>query len=165
MRSRIKKVYGETVSVTTHSKHLLYRLGYQEVLLYCPSAWRMALVPRLHAVKFFNGSTYTDYSTLAMDRDDGTHVPLDGMTTSHYLYLGFTEKVRGFYFNIDGTNKNAVSTTLDMEYCSAISGGIGTFTNVDSDSDGTDDTGATLGQAASSDFTLPAVVSGSTQLL
>lgn len=159
--SPIKKVYGETVSLTTTASHLLFRPGYQEVMLYCASAWRMAICPRLETVKLYDGSSYTDYTSEAIDRNSATHVPLDGMTTSKTLYLGFTDKVRGFYINIDGTNKNDETATLDMEYCSAISTvGAGTFTDVSSDSDGTTTGGDTLKQDGLYSFTLPSVVRG-----
>lgn len=160
--SPIKKVYGETVSLTTTPSHLLFRPDYHEVMFYCPSSWRMGLAPKLQVVSFYSdsASSYTNYSAEATDRDDSTHVPLDGMTSSDYLYLGFTDKVRGFYFNIDGTNKNDNAATLDMEYCSAISGGVGTFTDVSADSDGTDSAGDTLKQDGLYSFTLPSVVRG-----
>ena len=158
--SPIKKVYGETVSLTTTAAHLLYRPTYHEVMFYCASAWRMGIAPRLSRVKYYNASTYTDYTTEAIDRVDTTHVPLDAMATTHYLYLGFTSPVRGFYFNLDATNKNANAATLDMEFCSSISAGVGTFTDVAGDSDGTDVAGATLGQDGLYSFTLPSVVQG-----
>lgn len=159
--SPIKKVYGETVSLTTTAAHLLYRPTYHEVLMYCSTAWRMGLAPRLSRVKYYNGTTYTDYTKQAMDRDDTTHVPLDAMVATHYLYLGFTDKVRGFYFNLDGTNKNATDpSTLDVEYCSSISAGVGTFTDVADDSDGTKSGNITLAQDGLYSFTLPAVVNG-----
>lgn len=157
----ISKGYGEQVSLTTTAAHLLYRIGFKEIILYCPSAWRLGIAPKLASVQYFDGTNYTDYTTFAVDRDDSTHVPLDGMTTSHFLYLGFRDKVRGFYFNIDGSNKNAVVTTLDMEYCSAISDGAGTFTDVGSDNDDTKTGGNTpLAQDGLYSFTLPAVVQG-----
>lgn len=160
MSSPIKKLYGETVSLTTTASHLLYRPTYHEVMMYCASDWRMGLAPRLASVQYYNASTYTDYTTLAIDRSDATHVPLDGMLTTHYLYLGFTLPVRGFYINLDGTNFNDAVATLDMEYCSAIALGVGTFTDVASDSDGTDVAGDTLKQDGLYSFTLPAVTNG-----
>jgi len=160
--SPIKKVYGETVSLTTTASHLLYRPHYHEVMFYCASAWRMGIAPRLARVKYYlaSGTSYTDYTAQATDRDDTTHVPLDGMVATDYLYLGFTDKVRGFYINVDATNKNDNAATLDMEYCSSISSGVGTFTDVASDSDGTDSAGDTLKQDGLYSFTLPAVVRG-----
>ena len=115
--SPVRKRYGETVSLTTTAAHLLFRPGYNEVKMYCATDFRVGLAPRLARVKYYNGTTYTDYTSQATDRDDTTHVPLDAMTTAHLLYLGFTGKTRGFYFNIDGTNKNDNAATLDMEYC------------------------------------------------
>ena len=159
--SPIKKVYGETVSLTTTAKHILFRPDYHEVLLYCPTAFRMGLAPRLARVKYYDASatTYTDYTAQATDRDDTTHVPLDAMATGDYLYLGFTNPVRGFYVNM-GSNVNSNAATLDVEYCSAISAGSGTFTDVAGDSDGTTSGGATLAQDGLYSFTLPAVTRG-----
>ena len=119
--SPIKKVYGETVNLTTTAAHLLVRPGYHEVMFYCASAWRYGLAPRLSVVKLYS-TTYTDYTSQAIDRDAATHVPLDAMTTAKKLYLGVTEPTRGFYFNLDGTNKNAIAASLDWEYCYDISG-------------------------------------------
>ncbi len=104
--SPIKKVYGETVSLTTTAAHLLYRPNYHEVMLYCASAWRMGIAPRLAQVLYYNASTYTNYTTQATDRVSTTHVPLDAMATTHYCYLGFTAPVRGWYAN-PVTNVNA----------------------------------------------------------
>ena len=110
------KLFGETVSLTTTAAHLLYRPTYQQALMYCASDWRCGLAPKLATVKYYNGSTYTDYTSQATDRDAATHVPLDAMTTAHTLYLGVTGATRGFYFNLDVTNLNAVAASLDFEY-------------------------------------------------
>jgi len=120
--SPIKKFFGEQASLTTTASHLLFKPGYHEVKLYSSSQFRIGIAPRLASVKLFAGSTYTDYTSQAIDRDDTTHVPLDAMTTAKKLYLGTTDPVRGFYFNLDGTNKNANAATLDWEYMYDISG-------------------------------------------
>lgn len=158
--SPVREVYGETVSLTTTASHLLFRPSYHEVMMYCKSSWRMGIAPKLTRVVYYNASTYTDYTSQAVDRDDTTHVPLDAMGTTHYLYLGVKEPVRGFYFNIDGSNKNDNVATLDFEYMSAISAGVATFTDVAGDSDGTDSSGDTLKQDGLYSFTLPSVVHG-----
>ncbi len=231
MGSPLKKVFGETCSLTTTAYHLLFKPTYHEVMMYCSSAWRMGIAPKLASVKLF-ATTYTDYTSQATDRVATTHVPLDGMTTAKYLYMGVTDPVRGFYFTIDGTNKNANAATLDVEYCydvskpgylritgtisgaltvaETVTGGtsgatatlvysgatyivvksvvgsfqlgetvsgatqtcsvvtaiaedqnIGYFTDVASDSDGTDTTGATMNTSGLYSFTLPAVARGS----
>lgn len=155
--SSIKKVYGETVSLTTTAAHLAFMPKYHEVLMYCASDWRMGIAPKLASVLYFDGSlgTYTDYTLYAVDRASGTHVPLDAMAAQDYLYLGVTEPVRGFYFDI-GTNAQATgSRTLDWEYMSALSGGAPTFTDVAGDSDGTSGT-TTLDQDGLYSFTLVA---------
>ena len=114
--SSIRKLYGETVSLTTTASHLLFRPNYHEVKMVCASDWRLGIAPRLASVKYYNASTYTSYLSQATDRVSTTHVPLDGMLATHKLYMGFTAPVRGFYLNVD-TNVNAVDpSTLDMEY-------------------------------------------------
>jgi len=114
--SPIRKFYGETVSLTTTAAHLLFQPGYHEVKLYCPTEARVGLAPRLARVKLYSGAAYTDYTSQAIDKSTATHIPLDGMTTAKYLYMGTVEPVRGFYFTIDGTNKNTETASLDMEY-------------------------------------------------
>ena len=153
----ISKVLGETVSLTTTAYHLNFYPKYHEVKFYCASDWRMGIAPKLLDVVYYNGTTYTHYPTQGIDRSTATHVPLDGMTTAHKLYLRVSDPTRGFHFTIDGTNKNAETATLDFEYCSAISSGVGTFTDVASDSDGTDTGGATLNTSGLYSFTLPSV--------
>lgn len=155
--SPIKGVYGETVSLTTTAAHLAFLPSYQEVMFYCSSAWRMGLAPRLVHCVLYDGSTYTDYIGSVTDRVATTHMPLDGMTTSKYVYLGFNTPARGVYFDLDGTNKNAVTATLDVEYCSTAVGVGATiaFTDVAGDSDGTDSPGATLSKDGLYTWTVP----------
>ena len=122
--SPIKKVFGEQVSLTTTAAHLLYQPTYHEAKLYCPTAWRMGIAPKISGVKVgVVAGTFTDYTAQAIDRVATTHVPLDAMATTSYLYLGTTEPTRGFYFNVDGSNKNDEAATLDWEYCYDISDG------------------------------------------
>jgi hypothetical protein len=120
--SPIKKIYGEQCSLTTTAYHLLFMPSYHEVMFYCSSAWRMGIAPRLSCVKYYNGTTYTDYTSQAIDRVSTTHVPLDAMAITDYLYLGTTEPTRGFYFNIDAVNLNDEVATLDWEYMYDIAG-------------------------------------------
>lgn len=157
--SPIKKLLGETVSLTTTAAHLAYMPGYQEVCLYCASAWRLGLAPKLIHALYYNGTTYTEYVQNVTDRSTSTHMPLDGMAATHYVYLGFSEPVRGFYIDV-GSNVNAEAATLDMEYCStALDNGVSiAFTDVASDSDGSASGGATIAQDGLYTFTLPAVV-------
>ncbi len=129
--------------------------------MYCVSQWRIAHSPKLLNVLYYTAATttYTEYTAQATDKATTTHVPLDGMLATDYLYLGVTEPVLGFAFTIDGTNKNAEAATLDWEYCSTAvaPGATIAFTDVAGDSDGTDTTGATLNVSGAYTFTLPAV--------
>jgi hypothetical protein len=120
--SSIKKIYGETASLTTTALHLGVMPNYHEVMFYCASAWRLGLAPKLAKVVLYTGSAYVDYTNTVTDRLTTTHMPLDGMTTAKKVYLGTTAPTRGFYFTIDSSNKNAETATLDMEYCYDVSG-------------------------------------------
>jgi len=119
--SSIKKLYGEQVALSTTASHLLYRPLYHEAELHCASEFRLGLAPKLVDAVLYNASTYTSYLTQATDRDDTTHVPLDAMAATHYLYLGVTNPTRGFYFNVV-TNVNDNAATLDMEYLYDVAG-------------------------------------------
>jgi len=159
--SPLKKVYGEQASLTTTASHLLFRPNYHEVMCYCASRWRMGIAPRLANVQKWSATALiANYTAEATNRDDATHVALDAMGTTDILYLGFTDKVRGFYINVDDTNFNDNAAAAVVEYCSAISAGVGTFTSVASGTDGTDTAGDTLKQDGLYSFTLPAVVRG-----
>jgi len=154
----IEVMEGETKTLSTTAGYIAFKPGFDEVTLYSDSAWRLALSPALLHVLYFNGTTYVDYKPEATDRSSSTHVPLDGMTTSHYLYLGTAEPILGVYFDI-GTNVQAEAATLDVEYCStAVAlGATIAFTDVAADSDGTTSGGATLAVDGVYTWTLPAI--------
>lgn len=155
---------GETVTLSTSAQYLALKPGFREVKMYCASQWRLALNPKLvHAVVYTAAGGYVEYVQSVIDRASTTHMPLDGLlAASGIVYLGTKEPVRGYYFDV-GTNVNAETATLDVEYCStAVALGVAiAFTDVASDTDGTDatgtSTGATLGQDGAYTFTLPAV--------
>jgi hypothetical protein len=115
--SPIKEFKGETKALTTAAQVIAVEPGFQEVLLSCPTQWRLALTPKLKYVLYYTGAagTYTDYTTYVTDKSSSTHLPLDAMLTTDYLYMGFANKVRGVYFN-KGTNVQDVAATLDVEY-------------------------------------------------
>lgn len=147
--SPLLEVEGETASLTTTASYLLVKPTFHEVKLYSASQWRMALSPKLLHVLFYDtgAGTYTDYTTQATGRVSTTHVPLDAMPNDDYLYMGTSEPVLGYYFNMDGSNFNDNPATLDMEYSSTAVPGVLAFTDVaGSDSDGTDVGGDTLKQ-------------------
>ncbi len=152
--SPIKKVKGETVSLTTTAAHLAVEPAYHEVKMYCSSAWRMGLAPKLkYAMVYTVAGGFTDYGYAVTDRSSGTHMPLDGMLATSICYMGFTEVPRGVYFDLHATNLNAVAATLDVEYWNGTA-----WTDVASDSDGTDTTGTTLSKDGLYTWTLPASV-------
>lgn len=154
--ARFNRFYGETVSMTTTAAHLAAPQGYTEIKHYSASAHRLGLAPSLEKVFYYlaSGTSYTDYTDNARDKSTGTHVPLDGMVATDYLYMGFSEMPRGAHFTIDATNKNDNAATLDVEYWNGTA-----WTDVAGDSDGTDvGPGDTLKQSGLYAWTLPSSV-------
>ena len=161
--SPIKEVqgYDQTINVAgTPSNYSAVVPGFSEYKFVCDTAWRLSLAPKLlHALYYTAASaTFTEYTTQVTDGLSTTHMPLDGMLTTDYVYLG-TSAPAWFYFDI-GTNVNATVTTLDVEYCSTAQtlSAEPVFTDVAADSDQTDAAGATLGVDGEYVFTKPAVV-------
>lgn len=153
----LKALEGETKTLATSAGYIAVKPGWHEVKMYCTSQWRLAQSPALLHCLYYNGTTYTEYRTEGTDRLSTTHVPLDGMTTSHMLYLGFSEPALGVYIDM-GTNLNANAADLDVDYSSTAvaQGATLAFTNVAGDSDGTQTGGDTaLGQDGVYTWTLP----------
>jgi len=155
----IYEVCGEdqTINVAgTPSNYQQIRPGFREVKLVCDTAWRLGLAPKLVHCLYYAAAagTYTEYTTYATDTLTTTHVPLDGMLATDYLYLGTSTPVLGFYFNI-GTAVQDEAATLDFEYCSTAMSATATlaFTDVAGDSDQTDVAGDTLKQDGEYVFT------------
>lgn len=157
----IRQVEGtsKTLGAASAVSYLAIKPGYREAKALCDTAWRMAISPKLlHAIYYTAATTtYTDYVKQVTD-GTSAHMPLDGMLTTDYVYLGTTEPVAGFYIDV-GTGVNAEAATLDVEYCSTAmaEGATIAFTDVAGDSDGTDSGGATLAQDGKYAFTVPAV--------
>jgi hypothetical protein len=149
---------GENKTLSTTAGYIAVNPGFHEVKLSCPESWRLALSPKLLHCLYYNGTTYTEYTSSVTDRLSTTHLPLDAMANTHYVYLGTTDPILGVYVDV-GSNVNAEAATLDVEYCStAIARGATiAFTDVAGDSDGTDSGGATLAQDGAYTWTLPAV--------
>ena len=159
--SPIRALEGETKTLATTAGYVAVKPNFHEVKLYCASAWRMALGPQLlHCLKYDTGATtWTDYSAVAKDRLSTTDVVLDAMGADDYLYLGTSDQVLGYYFDMDATNVNTNAVeTLDVEYCSTAAASDGTaiaFTDVSGDADGTNAASKTLAQDGDYVFTLP----------
>ena len=148
--SPIRALEGETLTLATTIKGVTVPVNFHEVKLYCDSQWRLGLAPMLRKNFVYVGTVYTDYTNYLTDKLTTTHMPLDAMATSSYCYFATLEEVRGFYFVIDSTNKNANAATLDWEYYSATG-----WTDVAGDSDGTTSGGATLATSGIYTFTKP----------
>lgn len=136
------------VGLTTTRSSLAIKPGFDGVQLYSSSAWRLALAPALLQVYFYSASagTYTSYKAEATDRLTTTHVPLDAMGITDWLYLGFSAPALGVYINM-GSNVNSENTvTLDVEYVDTANAQEATlgFTDVGGDGDTTSSGNATL---------------------
>jgi hypothetical protein len=155
-------IEGETVTIDTTAVYRALKPGFREVMLLCDTAFRIAFGPKLLHAVYYNAAIdkYFDYVSKVTDRDPTTHMPLDLMPATDIVYLGTTEPMLGAFFDIDGTNKNVVVATLDVEYCSTAMGdGVDiVFTDVSTDSDGTISGGATLTQDGVYTWALPAIV-------
>lgn len=142
----IKELYGNSKSLDSSTAvYIRFPPKYHETLLYCASDWKLLLNPKIQHVIFYDDSegTYTSYTTEATDGDSSTHVQLDLMTASDYLYILTNSPIKGL--DIDVGNANGTTTTLDMEYYKSDN----TWADVSNDSDGTDATfpsGTTLGR-------------------
>lgn len=149
--ARIRKVYGETLSMSTTAAHAAVPINSTEIMHYATSDYRLGVAPVLDKVFYYSASagTYTDYTDYARDKDSSTHVPLDGMVATDILYMGFSECPRGVYIDM-GSNVNANAATLDVEFYNGTA-----WTDVSSDSDGTTSGGATLAQDGLYSWTLP----------
>ena len=153
--SPIKKVKGETVSLTTTAAHLAVEKAYHEVKMYCSSQWRMGLCPRIKAVFVYTAATTTysiNYEPTVTDRST-SHMPLDAMLVADICYIGTTEPTRGFYIDLHATNLNANAASLDVEYWNGTA-----WTDVAGDSDGTLTGTETLSADGLYAFTLPASI-------
>jgi len=161
----LNEIEGESAAITlsTTADYLALKPGYREFIVFCASLWRLAISPALKAVAYYDVSLlqYAPYTTQVTDRDSSTHLQLDAMATGDIVYLGFSDRVLGVYFDI-GSNANAETATLDVEYSSTTQVKSGTnvttaiaFTDVAGDSDGSDSGGATLAVDGVYTWTLP----------
>jgi len=112
----ITALEGETKTLATSAGYLAVKPGFSEIKAYCATSWRAVLSPKLLHCLLFASSAYTDYTTYVTDGSSATHMPLDGMTTAKYVYMGFADIPLGVYFDV-GTNVNDQAATLDVEYC------------------------------------------------
>jgi len=136
-----------TINVAgTTTNYIPLKPGFRLIETICDTAWYITFGPKLLHALYYSGTTkeFTEYKNSVTDNSSSTHMPLDGMTTSDYVYLG-TYEPAWFYFDI-GSNANAATATLDVEYCSAkaTTTTAATFTDVAGDSDQTASGGATL---------------------
>ncbi len=160
--SPIQEVRSEAaLTLAATAQYVAVQPGFREVKLYVAAAWKFALGPKLVHVLYYDAtdSSYTEYVNNVIDKVSTTHLPLDAMATTDYVYLGFSDPVLGWYETIDSTNKNAEDATRDVEYCStALTDSASlAWTDVAADSDGTTASSHTATQSGAYTFTLPTV--------
>ncbi len=146
----IQDFYGED-AITLDSSTVGYintLNGFRGAKVYCASSWKLHLTPRIHYVLFYDAGadTYTDYTANALDKDDTTDVTLGAMIATDYLYIFTPDVISGLGIDMDASAVNATTATLDMEYYKSTG-----WTNVSSDSDGTDSTGTETGATLEQD--------------
>jgi hypothetical protein len=145
----IQEVRGETqvinVAGTTTNYHGI-QPGFREVKFVCDTAWALSLAPKLlHCLYYTVAGGYIADYVKDMTDCGASHMHINAMLNTSYIYLCTTDPVLGFYYDI--TDANAEAATLDVEYCSTAMSSTATiaFTDVAADSDQTDAAGATLG--------------------
>jgi hypothetical protein len=110
---------------------------------------KFVLCPRIRKSWFFNGSTYSDVTATLEDNDLATHVGLDAMATSAFIYLGADVLFRGVNIRLDGSNFNDIASVMTGEYWNGSAWADLSVT------DGTDSSGDTLKQSGLVTWTVP----------
>jgi len=74
-----------------------------------------------HAVFQYGGSSFADSTINVFENSwraisstaisPETYIPLTGLTTTDFIYVGFTEPMTGIFFNLQAANVNAANTT------------------------------------------------------
>ncbi|MDY6834152.1 MAG: hypothetical protein SVY53_05055 [Chloroflexota bacterium] len=67
------------------------------------------------AVLYWDGVDFSDYTTEVTDNNAGTHMPLDAMATTHYVYVGLGVKYGTVRVEM-GANVNDIASVLSAEY-------------------------------------------------
>ena len=149
----VGEVFGESTALATtlaFGDILAVRRGLKGLQIWSDDIIKFLTTPRIASVQLFDASTglYHTRTSAAIDNDTATEVSLGTMTTSDILYVGCVDRFLGLSIGI-GATVNAVTATLDVEYWN------GDWTDVGSDSDGTNSGSATLAQDGLYTWTLP----------
>lgn len=141
---------------STVPQYIARQPGFRYVDMYGSAAFKWQPTPGITVVLYYTGATgvykglterYKDYVT---DKVSTTHMPLDAMLTGDKVYLCLTDTITGLYITIDGTNKNAIDATLDVEYWNGTA-----WTDVANDVDATKTGNATLNKTGAYTFDVP----------
>lgn len=153
----ITRAQGETLSLSSTLASLGIPPGFHQALVYVPSTdFRMHINPALLGAYFYDasaaeGSRWVNLLAELSDRDTatGTGSSMNSMTTSDFVYLGFSAPISGVRFTIG--NANAVASTP----AAAFTAGGTTWTTLTISTDGTDSGGATFAVTGTMSWTTP----------
>lgn len=154
----IEYFQGETLTVPANNgvrNAFSVRPGYDEILIEPVAAMRLALVPKIKALLFWDNSasTFTDIGSTNgfFDRTRAVTVTtLGAMTSSDYLYVGVKRPIGGIVIDI-GATANAVTSTLSGQYLDTD----GVWQTLTIGTDGTASGGATFAVDGDILFTVP----------
>ncbi|MBA7562985.1 hypothetical protein ES708_04638 [subsurface metagenome] len=96
----------------------------------------------ISACKVFNGTTYLDYTDEVNDDTTSYVAILDALDTTHYLLLGFVNRMQGFNIKIPGGKENETVSVATVKHWDGDSWGA-----VDGQYDGTAVGGATFARS------------------
>lgn len=150
--SPVRRFRGETVSLSTTLASRGLFPGYQEIMLYCPTAFRLHLNPRIKDLEFYDASA-TAYVNLIANLSDrvattGSGTTLDAMQTTDILYIGCEEQFGGVYVDMTAS-VNANAAVIDAEYWNGSA-----WTDL-TETDGTASGGAMFAQDGAITWTVP----------
>jgi len=148
-------VYGETLALSTSLASLgMPGIETKQALIYNPATdFRLHINPAVRAIYFYDasaaaGSRFIDLTVSLSDRTTGgTGTTLDSLTTSDRLYICFSDRTGGFRVDMNDSSVNANASTITVNYWKNDA----TWAD-SSDTDGTDNGGASFGQDGSITF-------------
>lgn len=107
----------------------------------------------ISACKVYDGTTYLDYTDEVNDDTTSYVAVLDSLNTTHYLLLGFVNKMQGFNIKIPGGKENSTVTTLTTSWWDGDS-----WVSVDGLNDGTKVGTTSIARSGVITFSAPSTV-------
>ena len=164
--SPIRRFQGETLGLTTTVASLGVVPNYQELMLYCATAFRLHLNPKIRMILFYDISALA-YVNLLINLTDrasatGSGTTLDAMQTTDILYVGCEAQFGGLRVDMTAS-VNANASVMDAEYWNGT-----TWADL-TETDGTASGGKMFAQSGAITWTMPTdwaltSVNGSPQL-